>query len=107
MEGLNPKLLEKVHTMENVPVTIAGWYAAASKFDRNYRRVLAITGKYKAQHKPSPVYTPRARDTNAMDVDRLTQNECNEHMKKGLCFVCHKPSHRSSDHKGGRAPPAQ
>jgi hypothetical protein len=107
MEGLNPKLFEKVHTMENVPVTIAGWYAAASKFDRNYRRVLAITGKYKAQHKPSPVYTPRARDTNTMDVDRLTQNECNEHMKKGLCFVCHKPSHRSSDHKGGRAPPAQ
>jgi len=29
-----------------------------------------------------------------------------EHMKKGLCFICHKPGHRSSDHKGGRTPPS-
>ena len=21
-----------------------------------------------------------------------------EHMRKGLCFLCHKPGHRSSDH---------
>jgi hypothetical protein len=100
MQGLNPTLLEKVHTMEKVPTTIAGWYKATSKFDGNYRRVLAIIRKTKVHHEPSPVYIPKARDPNAMDINRLTQSERNEHMKKGLCFVCHKPGHRSSDHKG-------
>jgi hypothetical protein len=100
MQGLNPTLLEKVHTMEKVPTTIAGWYKATSKFDGNYRRVLAIIRKTKVHHEPSPVYIPKARDPNAMDINRLTQSERNEHMKNGLCFVCHKPGHRSSDHKG-------
>jgi hypothetical protein len=27
-----------------------------------------------------------------------------EHMRKGLCFVCHKPGHHSSNHKHGIPP---
>ena len=38
-----------------------------------------------------------------MEVDRLTTSQRFEHMKKGLCFECHKPGHRTSDHKAGGA----
>jgi hypothetical protein len=44
------------------------------------------------------------RDPNAMDVDtikRLSPEEQLDHIKKGLCFICHKPGHLSSTHKKG------
>ncbi|KAF8218901.1 hypothetical protein L208DRAFT_1345774, partial [Tricholoma matsutake] len=34
----------------------------------------------------------------------LTNQECVEHLQKGLCFICHQPGHRSSDHKDGKDP---
>jgi len=53
-----------------------------------------------------PQYTPPTRDPYAMDVDRLSIQEQANHMKKGLCFVCHLPGHRASDHgSGGSGPP--
>jgi hypothetical protein len=36
-----------------------------------------------------------------MDIDRLSIQERDNHMKKGLCFECHKPGHRASDHRAG------
>jgi len=33
-----------------------------------------------------------------MDMDRLSVQEQADHMKKGLCFVCHSPGHRANDH---------
>ncbi|KAF8219113.1 hypothetical protein L208DRAFT_1343238 [Tricholoma matsutake] len=27
-----------------------------------------------------------------------------EHLQKGLCFICHQPGHRSSDHRDGKNP---
>ena len=40
-------------------------------------------------------FTPK--DPNAMDVDRLTVEQCTEHMKKGLCFKCHQFGHRANE----------
>lgn len=41
-------------------------------------------------------YTPNYKtDPNAMDVDRLSNEERTDHMKKGLCFNCSKSGHRS------------
>jgi len=41
-----------------------------------------------------------------MDIDRLSIQEQANHMKKGLCFVCHLPEHRANDHgPGGSGPP--
>jgi hypothetical protein len=45
--------------------------------------------------KNQPRYTPLVRDPDAMDVDRLTAQEQADHMKKGLCFVCHLSGHRA------------
>jgi len=42
-----------------------------------------------------------------MDVDRLSVQEQADHMKKGLCFVCHAPGHRASDHGPSPAPRRQ
>jgi len=51
---------------------------------------------------------PPTRDPYAMDVDRLSIQQQANHMKKGLCFVCHLPEHRASDHgsEGSGPPPA-
>jgi hypothetical protein len=36
-----------------------------------------------------------------MDKDCLSIQERDDHMKKGLCFECHKPGHCASDHRAG------
>ena len=105
MEGLRPAVLEKVIGMEECPVTIEEWYTAASKFDNNWRRGRAIIDRYKGgnskhpQKKITPRYVP-PRDPNAMDIDRLSTEDRDEHMKKGLCFECHQFGHRARECKG-------
>jgi len=36
-----------------------------------------------------------------MKINRLTAQEQANHMKKGLCFVCHQAGHRANDHGPG------
>ena len=36
-------------------------------------------------------------DPNAMDVDRLTTDECEKHFKENQCFNCHRIGHRARD----------
>ncbi|GLB35582.1 putative reverse transcriptase-rnase h-integrase [Lyophyllum shimeji] len=112
MDGLQPKLVEKVLGVEKPPTTIKGWYDYASRFDNQWRRARAIINRHRQDNKkPStssrsytpPRYVP-TRDPNAMDVDRLSLEEREEHFKKGLCFECHKPGHRAADHKKGTVP---
>ena len=45
MDGLNPRLLEKVFTMEKLPVKITDWFIAALKYDLQWRHAKAIIGK--------------------------------------------------------------
>jgi hypothetical protein len=37
IDGLHPKLMEHIYTMEKPPTTLEGWMRAASLFDRNWR----------------------------------------------------------------------
>ena len=39
--------------------------------------------------------------SNVDTIKRLSPEERLEHIKKGLCFVCHKPGHLSSTHRKG------
>jgi len=48
---------------------------------------------------------PLTRDPYAMDVDRLSVQEQANHIKKGLCFVCHLPGHRANNHVPGESGP--
>src|SRR5277367_409561 len=45
----------------------------------------------------TPRYTTTPRDPNAMDVDQLTTEEREQHMKENRCFGCHKVGHRVKD----------
>jgi len=56
-------------------------------------------------NKNTPQYVPPV-DPNAMEINRLTAQEQADHMKKGLCFVCHQAGHRANDH-GLDHPPGQ
>jgi hypothetical protein len=106
---LHPKLMECVYTTEKLPTTLEGWMRAALLFDGNWRQACAIVNWNKSGSiKPAPVpdYVPNAptRDPNVMDVDTikcLSPEERLDHIKKGLCFICHKPRHLSSTHKKG------
>jgi hypothetical protein len=101
--------MERVYTMEKPPSMLEGWMRAASLFDGNWRHARAIANWNKSGSlKPTPVpdYVPSApiRDLNVMDIDTikcLSPEERLDHIKKWLCFICHKPGHLSSTHKKG------
>lgn len=103
--------MEKINNLEQPPTTIEGWYKKASEFDNRFRQTKAIaermrggsTNREKKKYNfrgNAPRYVPSV-DPNAMNIDRLSMQEKDEHMKKGLCFECHKPGHRASDHRAG------
>jgi len=101
MKVLNTPLLNRILNLENPLTTIQGWYTTALKMNNQWRRGRAITNRLKGGNGTKirglclpnhPLqYTPPTRDPYAMDVDRLSIQEQADHMKKGLCFVCHLP----------------
>jgi hypothetical protein len=109
IDGLHLKLMEHVYTVEKPPTTLEGWMRAALLFDGNWRCAHAIANRNKSgsvKLTPVPDYIPSVptRDPNVMDIDtikRLSPEERLDHIKKGLCFICHKPGHLSSTHKKG------
>ena len=98
MEGLKPKLLEKIHSLQTVPTTIKNWYSHACQFNNQWSQVQEIIGRQcRIQtpicwYVPTPKFTP---DPNAMDINRLSTEQVTDNMKKGLCFNCHKTRHKS------------
>jgi hypothetical protein len=76
IDGLHPKLMEHIYTMEKPPSTLEGWMRAALLFDGNWRHARAIVNRNKSgsvKLTPVPDYIPQAptRDPNAMDVDTI------------------------------------
>ena len=106
MDGLQPRLLEKIFTMEKLPVKISDWFVAASKYNLQWCHAKAITGRIR---KETPIHTydqvtsvkagPFIRGPDAMDVDGLTREQRKDHFKRGLCFECHLPGHTVESHK--------
>jgi len=118
MKGIPTPLLDKILNLENPPSTIQGWYDTASKMDNQWRKAKAIAKRLRGEPKkgirvgnnsqryvPPPAY----KDPNAMDwttkIDRLNDAQRDEHMKKGLCFICHQSGHRANDHNQGSSYP--
>src|ERR1700679_2551380 len=120
-ETLKIPLQRQILNLETTPADLKGWYEAAIKLDNKYRRIQRIIGrnneqkpidKGKKTEEPKRRWTFQAKkDPNAMDVDVLTTEQRDEHMKKGLCFKCHKPGHRGRECPGAgetlvKTPPA-
>ena len=91
MEGLNVGILQKIFAQSTIPKRIDKWYEQASKYDAQYRRIKEILGRHQgisntntSQTKRTftPRYTNTTRDPNAMDVDKMTIEERERHMKE-------------------------
>jgi hypothetical protein len=103
MECLPKNLRQNCLRSENPPTTIEEWYAKARKLDNNWRRSRATEQRIQdVSHGKRRFnfgggnHNPR-KDPNAMDIDRISTEERDNHMKKGLCFKCHKTGHRARE----------
>ena len=104
MEGLNVGILQKIFSQPTIPKRIDEWYEQASKYDAQYRRIREILGRCRGTSNTSQPkktftlrYTTTTRDPNAMDVDKMTVKEREQHMKENQCFNCHIIRHRAKD----------
>jgi Retrotransposon gag protein len=109
MEGLNVGILQKIFSQQTIPKKMNEWYEQSSKYDAQYRRIREILGRRRGTssttntNQTKKTFVPRytnnreTRDPNAMDVDKLTVEEREKHMKENRCFNCHKIGHRAKD----------
>jgi hypothetical protein len=99
---LNPSLRDKIETQKEPPEKLADIINDARKFDKSYYRSQSwktkLMGWQPNRSLPRAPYIPKARDPDAMDIDRLTVNERDQYMKEGKCFHCGKTGHVSCDH---------
>jgi hypothetical protein len=102
LEHLNPSLRDKIETQKEPPEKLADIISDARKFDKSYYRSqswkMKLMGWQPNRSLPRAPYIPKARDPDAMDIDRLTIDEQNQYMKEGKCFRCGKTGHVSRDH---------
>ncbi|KAF8231599.1 hypothetical protein L208DRAFT_1276075 [Tricholoma matsutake] len=62
---------------------------------------MAILGKTRQNQKTNKV---TKKGQPSLDINRLTNQERVEHLRKGLCFICHQPGHQLSNHRDGKNP---
>ncbi|KAF8223630.1 hypothetical protein L208DRAFT_1315901 [Tricholoma matsutake] len=87
--------------METVPNTLKGWIKAASRYEGQWKWAMAILGETRQNQKTNKT---TKKGQPSLDINRLMNQECVEHLRKGWCFICHQPGHRSSDHRDGKNP---
>ena len=96
-------LQKQVMTCENPPTTLEQWYEKATKFHSNWQKMQCIFGrkndsqKSDSRKKKFSFPTKKEKDSNAMDVDSMSIDECFQLMKKRACFNCKKIRHLSKD----------
>jgi hypothetical protein len=101
LRALHPSISTQILRMDKTPETLEGWIAKAEHFNVQNERIKSLRQGRPFFNNP-PSNSSRKRDPYAMDVDavRLSPTQRADYMKKGLCFVCGKHGHRSTDHKG-------
>ena len=105
IDGLHPDIVRAIYAKDTIPEKIDDMIDAATKAQTATDRANAIITAARSLHNEKTERTVKI-EASTLNIDRLSYQERTEHMKKGLCFVCHKPGHRASDHKGGRTPPS-
>jgi Retrotransposon gag protein len=90
--------------LEHPPKTLEEWYTKATNFYIGHKRAQHLFKK--REDKPANTNMPPAqkkftfpekKDPNAMDIDRMTTEECACLMKEGKCFRCKLFGHLSHD----------
>ena len=109
--GLVPGLYAAIVNGPDDPVTWTDWVRLAQRYQQKYLLVQSnLEGRHTNPRKRTKEqwqqafqsYRPKAKDPNAMDVDRararqLTTEERTELMKTGKCFTCKQTGHLSRD----------
>jgi Ty3 transposon capsid-like protein/Zinc knuckle len=90
---------------EHPPKTLEEWYTKATNFYIGHKRVQYLFKK--REDKPATSFGalpaqkkftfPEKKDSNAMDIDRMTIEERTHLMKEGKCFRCKLFGHLSRD----------
>ena len=103
MNSLQPRIKERIITMDQVPTTIEEWYQRAAYFANAFDRLKEgnwFNGNQgKKFQKRRPGYyqsSTQERDPNAMDVDAMTLEERKKRLRDGACFICAEPGHFSN-----------
>jgi hypothetical protein len=101
LKGLNQGLMRAI-LQDELPTTNADLMKKAVTKQQNFEEMKTLQSYYsgktnqKTNQKKKTRYIP-SRDPDAMEVDRLTEEERKEHIKKGQCFRCHRTGHTSRD----------
>jgi len=102
LDSLNPRLQDKIEDQKDAPKMLKDIIEDARRFEKShYRKTMMkarIMNWQPNQPSPRPALVPQAQDPNAMDIDRMSIDERNEYMKKGLCFQCGQTGHMSHNH---------
>jgi hypothetical protein len=100
--GMNPGLRRSVMNDE-LPMTNAGLIKKAIAKQANFEELKTLQSLYggapdrsKKNQSKKPRFNSN-RDPNAMEVDRLSEQEKQRCYEKGLCFRCQEQGHRSRD----------
>jgi hypothetical protein len=94
--GLNDDLVNAIHLMGEIPTDFDKYITTVTKIDSNMKRGKTTIALTRASRHPSYRPQPKKKDDDAMDVDRLDEEEHADCMAKGLCFVCKKRGHRAN-----------
>jgi hypothetical protein len=94
--GLNDDLVNAVHLMGEIPTDFDKYITTVTKIDSNIKCGKTTIALTRANQHPSYHPQPKKKDDDAMDVDRLDEEECANCMAKGLCFMCKKRGHRTN-----------
>ncbi|PCH37787.1 hypothetical protein WOLCODRAFT_148744 [Wolfiporia cocos MD-104 SS10] len=105
-KGLPEHMTKYIIGMRPMPDNIDAWQEAGSYYENTYRIFLRRdkgTPVKKKEWRPNlPRHSGNAnttqttpKDPSAMDIDRLTAEERQDHITKGKCFNCHQPGHLS------------
>jgi Retrotransposon gag protein len=90
---------------EHPPKTLEEWYMKATNFYVRHQRAQCLFKKRDSKPATTPSAPPaqkrfsfpEKKDPNAMDIDRMSIEECTRLMKEGKCFRCKLFGHLSQD----------
>jgi hypothetical protein len=94
--GLNDDLVNAVHLMGEIPTDFDKYITAVIKIDSNINCSKTTIALTQANRYRNFCPQPKKKDDDAMDVDRLDEEERADCMAKGLCFMCKKRGHRAN-----------
>jgi hypothetical protein len=101
-ETLPWALMLQLMRLETLLKTIDNWYEWVASLNHRFHKlnqaIEQTRGNSGKEKTPQwKYYFPwKECDPNAMDVDRLTVDECNKLMKEGRCFKCRNTGHRAN-----------